>query len=109
MFKKLKYNETSVTERPRAISKMLYDLNVPWSATDSPLQQQRTISFLSELGYDTLALNHTISSSLPSQITNPIPSPPPFEIPQRYATGTGAWAKGRKAHEKIKARQGDVV
>ncbi|PMD38515.1 PHP domain-like protein [Hyaloscypha variabilis F] len=62
---------------------MLYDLNVPWSATDSPLQQQRTISFLSELGYDTLALNHTISSSLPSQITNPIPSPPPFEIPKK--------------------------
>ena len=62
---------------------MLYDLNVPWSATDSPLQQQRTISFLSELGYDTLALNHTISSALPSQITNLIPSPPPFEIPKK--------------------------
>jgi ribonuclease P/MRP protein subunit RPP1 len=62
---------------------MLYDLNVPWSATDSPLQLQRTISFLSELGYDTLGLNHTISSSLPSQITNPIPLIPPFEIPKK--------------------------
>jgi len=62
---------------------MLYDLNVPWSATDSPLQQQRTISFLSELGYDTLALNHTISSALPSQITNPIPSALSFEIPKK--------------------------
>jgi len=62
---------------------MLYDLNVPWSAGQSPLQLQRTISFLSELGYDTLALNHTITGSLPPQITNPILSTPSFDTPKK--------------------------
>jgi ribonuclease P/MRP protein subunit RPP1 len=62
---------------------MLYDLNVPWSATQSPLQLQRTISFLSELGYDTLALNHTITGSLPSQIANPIPTTHSFDLPKK--------------------------
>lgn len=62
---------------------MLYDLNVPWSPNQNPLELQRTISFLSELGYDTLALNHTVSNPLPSQISNPIPNPPPFTVPSK--------------------------
>lgn len=62
---------------------MLYDLNVPWSPSQNPLELQRTISFLSELGYSGLALNHTITGALPSQITNPIPKEPPFKIPSK--------------------------
>jgi ribonuclease P/MRP protein subunit RPP1 len=62
---------------------MLYDLNVPWSATQNPLELQRTISFLSESGYDTLALNHIITGTLPPQIMNLIPHPPPFSIPSK--------------------------
>jgi ribonuclease P/MRP protein subunit RPP1 len=62
---------------------MLYDLNIPWSPNQNPLELQRTISFLSELGYDTLALNHTISNPLPSQITSPLPNPPPFSLPSK--------------------------
>jgi ribonuclease P/MRP protein subunit RPP1 len=62
---------------------MLYDLNVPWSSNQNPLELQRTISFLSELGYDTLALNHNIGNPLPSQIANPIPNPPQFPIPAK--------------------------
>ncbi|KAG9241744.1 RNase P subunit p30-domain-containing protein [Calycina marina] len=59
---------------------MLYDLNIPWTCSTDPLELQRTISFLSSLGYDTIALNH-IMSTVPSQIVNPIPSPLPFTIP----------------------------
>jgi ribonuclease P/MRP protein subunit RPP1 len=62
---------------------MLYDLNVPWSPTQNPQELQRTISFLSELGYNTLALNHIHSGPLPSQITNQIPSPQPFTLPPK--------------------------
>lgn len=52
---------------------MLYDLNVPWSQTQNILELQKTLSFLSELGYETIALNHTISGPIPTQITNPVP------------------------------------
>jgi ribonuclease P/MRP protein subunit RPP1 len=60
---------------------MLYDLNIPWSPTTPPQELQRTISFLSSLGYQTLAVNHTITGALPPQITNPIPADQPFNIP----------------------------
>ncbi|KXH37127.1 RNase P subunit p30 [Colletotrichum simmondsii] len=52
---------------------MLYDLNIPWSPTTSPADLARTISFASSLGYTVLALNHTITPPIPSQITNPLP------------------------------------
>jgi len=62
---------------------MLYDLNVPWSPTQSAADLERTVSFLSNLGYIVLALNHTLNStSLPSQITNPIPTTPSFALPK---------------------------
>ncbi|KXH67861.1 RNase P subunit p30 [Colletotrichum salicis] len=53
---------------------MLYDLNIPWSPTTSPADLARTISFASSLGYTVLALNHTITPPIPSQITNPLPN-----------------------------------
>ncbi|KUJ24586.1 PHP domain-like protein [Mollisia scopiformis] len=62
---------------------MLYDLNVPWSPSQDSAQLQRTISFLSEAGYSALALNHTIKSPLPPQITNPIPTTLPFTLPPK--------------------------
>jgi ribonuclease P/MRP protein subunit RPP1 len=62
---------------------MLYDLNVPWSSTQDPSELQRTISFLSELGYDVVALNHIITGTLPSQVVNPIPQTPPFKVPSK--------------------------
>ncbi|QSZ37521.1 hypothetical protein DSL72_008619 [Monilinia vaccinii-corymbosi] len=62
---------------------MLYDLNVPWSSSKDPLDLQRTISFLSELGYGTIALNHIQSGPLPSNITNPIPTTFPFTVPPK--------------------------
>ncbi|RDL42548.1 Uncharacterized protein BP5553_02527 [Venustampulla echinocandica] len=59
----------------------MYDLNIPWTAVTPSAELERTISFLSSLGYNTIALNHTLSStSLPSQITNPIPLPSSFPI-----------------------------
>ncbi|KAK1480454.1 RNase P subunit p30 [Colletotrichum tamarilloi] len=62
---------------------MLYDLNIPWSPTTSPADLARTISFASSLGYTVLALNHTITPPIPSQITNPLP-----KFPSHSATVT---------------------
>lgn len=56
---------------------MFYDLNVPWSPNDSQLP--RTLAFLDELGYNVVALNHTISGKLPAQVTCAIPEPLPFQ------------------------------
>ncbi|KAK2011382.1 RNase P subunit p30 [Colletotrichum eremochloae] len=56
---------------------MLYDLNIPWSPTKTPTDLSRTISFASSLGYTVLALNHTITPPIPSQIKNPLPKFPP--------------------------------
>ena len=47
---------------------MFYDLNVPYAAND--VQLPRTLAFLSELGYNVVALNHTISGKLPAQIVS---------------------------------------
>ncbi|TDZ68167.1 putative ribonuclease P protein subunit 3 [Colletotrichum trifolii] len=56
---------------------MLYDLNIPWTPSTSPSDLDRTISFASSLGYTVLALNHTITPPLPSQISSPLPKLPP--------------------------------
>src|SRR3978361_1878419 len=61
---------------------MLYDLNVPWSPNQTPAELERTITFLSSLGYNALALNHSIST-LPSQLNNPIPLTQPFTLPSQ--------------------------
>ncbi|KAK1984037.1 RNase P subunit p30-domain-containing protein, partial [Colletotrichum cereale] len=61
---------------------MLYDLNIPWSPTTAPADLSRTISFASSLGYTVLALNHTITPPIPSQITNPLPR---FPLPAAAA------------------------
>lgn len=52
---------------------MLYDLNIAWSPSTSSAQLQRTLKFASSLGYDVVALNHTVSAPIPSQVINPIP------------------------------------
>lgn len=45
---------------------MFYDLNVPYSPTDGGLS--RTLNFSHELGYNVVALNHTLSGKLPNEI-----------------------------------------
>ncbi|KAH8592087.1 RNase P subunit p30-domain-containing protein [Bisporella sp. PMI_857] len=59
---------------------MLFDLNIPWSPSLDPAELQRTISFASSLGYDTIALNHSVKT-ITSPIINPIPCPVPFSVP----------------------------
>ncbi|KAK0257455.1 RNA-binding RNA processing protein rpp1 [Friedmanniomyces endolithicus] len=56
---------------------MFYDLNVPYSANEAHLS--RTLAFISELGYNVVALNHSIVGKLPPQITCAIPDPLPFK------------------------------
>ncbi|KAH8151295.1 uncharacterized protein LAJ45_04497 [Morchella importuna] len=54
---------------------MFHDLNIPWTPTSPDLP--RTIAFLDELGYNVVALNHTISGKFSQSHVNPI-SPDPF-------------------------------
>ncbi|KAK6432492.1 RNA-binding RNA processing protein rpp1 [Oleoguttula sp. CCFEE 5521] len=56
---------------------MFYDLNVPYSPTDPGLS--RTLNFSHELGYNAVALNHSITGKLPNEISCGIPSPLPFK------------------------------
>lgn len=74
---------------------MYYDLNVPYTANQGELQ--RTLAFLAEreshfskvsprlltraVGYDTVALDHTITDKVPANIINEIPDPLPFKVP----------------------------
>ncbi|ETS82006.1 hypothetical protein PFICI_07008 [Pestalotiopsis fici W106-1] len=52
---------------------MLYDLNLAWSPSTSAAELTRTLKFSANLGYNVVALNHTLSLPVPGQITNPIP------------------------------------
>lgn len=47
---------------------MFYDLNVPWTATDTGLP--RTLNFLHELGYNVVALNHSMTGKLPNELVS---------------------------------------
>lgn len=58
---------------------MLYDLNIAWSPSIPPSDLDRTLRFAKSLGYDVVALNHPITTSIPnapSPITSPIPPLP---------------------------------
>ncbi|KAF3006182.1 hypothetical protein E8E14_009245 [Neopestalotiopsis sp. 37M] len=52
---------------------MLYDLNLAWSPSTSAAELMRTLKFSANLGYNVVALNHTLSLPVPGQITNPLP------------------------------------
>ncbi|KAK1809882.1 RNA-binding RNA processing protein rpp1 [Friedmanniomyces endolithicus] len=56
---------------------MFYDLNVPYSANEAHLS--RTLAFISELGYNVVALNYSIVGKLPPHITCAIPDPLPVK------------------------------
>ena len=60
---------------------MFYDLNVPWSTNNNNNNNHllRTLAFLDELGYNIIALNHTITGKLPPDLTSPIPTPLPHQ------------------------------
>ncbi|KAK4451715.1 RNase P subunit p30-domain-containing protein [Podospora aff. communis PSN243] len=55
---------------------MLYDLNIAWSPTTTPSDLERTLRFAKTLGYDVVALNHTVTAPIPNTptpIRNPLP------------------------------------
>ncbi|THY86447.1 ribonuclease P protein subunit p30 [Aureobasidium pullulans] len=60
---------------------MFYDLNVDYNPSTKDADLSRTLAFLSELGYNVIALNHTISGRLPSDLSCAIPDPLPFKTP----------------------------
>ncbi|KAI1421847.1 RNase P subunit p30-domain-containing protein [Xylaria sp. FL1777] len=57
---------------------MLYDLNIAWSPHTSPAELERTLRFSASLGYDVVAVNHTIGAPIPANITNSLPK---FDLP----------------------------
>ncbi|KAI9680164.1 MAG: hypothetical protein M1829_001401 [Trizodia sp. TS-e1964] len=61
---------------------MFCDLNIPWAPNDGP-ELQQTLSFLDELGYNVLALTHTLSGKLPADLRCPIPIIQPFITPAK--------------------------
>ncbi|KAI5205641.1 ribonuclease P protein subunit p30 [Aureobasidium subglaciale] len=63
------------------LTSMFYDLNVDWNPSIKDAELSRTLAFLSELGYNVIALNHTISGRLPSDLSCAIPDPLPFKTP----------------------------
>jgi ribonuclease P/MRP protein subunit RPP1 len=65
--------------------KMLYDLNIAWTPTTSAADLERTLRFSASLGYDVVALNHTIGAPVPPQITNPLPK---FDPPASTSSST---------------------
>ncbi|KAL8852864.1 MAG: hypothetical protein Q9221_002240 [Calogaya cf. arnoldii] len=62
-------------------SKMFYDLNIPYTTNHAELQ--RTLAFVAELGYNTIALSVNLSGKFPADLTSPIPSPLPFSVPPK--------------------------
>ncbi|KAI0975339.1 RNase P subunit p30-domain-containing protein [Xylaria arbuscula] len=52
---------------------MLYDLNIAWSPHTNQAELERTLRFSASLGYDVVALNHTLGAPIPPNITNAIP------------------------------------
>lgn len=54
----------------------MFDLNIPWSPNTDLQDLERMLAYATRLGYKTVALNHLVSTPLPGQITNPLPSLP---------------------------------
>ncbi|KAK3695160.1 RNase P subunit p30-domain-containing protein [Podospora appendiculata] len=72
---------------------MLYDLNITWAPSTPAAELERTLRFAKNLGYDVVALNHTVNGSIPTQpsaIINPIPllTPPHPSFPGGSSTTT---------------------
>lgn len=59
---------------------MFYDLNVPYAAGDEA-SQSRTLNFMHELGYNVVALNHSISGKLPNELVSQPPTHSPLAPP----------------------------
>ncbi|KAK3337283.1 RNase P subunit p30-domain-containing protein [Cercophora scortea] len=78
---------------------MLYDLNITWAPSTPAAELERTLRFAKNLGYDVVALNHTVNGSIPTQpsaIINPIPllTPPHLSFPGGSTTTTAALKSG---------------
>ena len=54
----------------------MFDLNIPWSPNTDPQNLERMLAYATHLGYKTVALNHLVSTPLPGQIVNPLPTLP---------------------------------
>ncbi|KFA55008.1 hypothetical protein S40293_02342 [Stachybotrys chartarum IBT 40293] len=55
---------------------MLYDLNIAWSPSTPASTLLATLAQASALGYDTVALNHTLTLPFPAAPTSPFPPLP---------------------------------
>ncbi|KAL2755030.1 hypothetical protein ACRALDRAFT_1094407 [Sodiomyces alcalophilus JCM 7366] len=63
-----------ITPRTRLVFvTMLYDLNIQWSPSQDPAILEHTLAFSAALGYNVVALNHSLSGPVPPQVVNPLP------------------------------------
>lgn len=51
---------------------MLYDLNIAWSPSTSTADLTRTLKFARQLGYNVVAVSHTLGTPIPKELTNPL-------------------------------------
>ncbi|XXH05966.1 hypothetical protein Hte_012409 [Hypoxylon texense] len=65
---------------------MLYDLNIAWSPSTSAADLERILRFSSQLGYNVVALNHSLEAPLPFAIPNPLPKFPSSQQTSTIAT-----------------------
>ena len=49
---------------------MLYDLNIAWSPSSPTAELERTLNFAKYLGYDVVALNHSVSAPISGILEN---------------------------------------
>ncbi|KAM0335303.1 hypothetical protein ACHAQA_000348 [Verticillium albo-atrum] len=72
---------------------MLYDLNIPWSPSTTIQDLENTIALSATLGYNVIALNHTVTVPIPSTITNPLPK---LDAPPETPAASSAAASSRR-------------
>ncbi|KAI4253574.1 MAG: hypothetical protein L6R42_007534 [Xanthoria sp. 1 TBL-2021] len=67
---------------------MFYDLNVPYTTNHAELQ--RTLAFVAELGYNTIALSVNLSGKLPTDLVRPYKHPNPSIPPSKKGPSTNS-------------------
>ncbi|RYP61246.1 hypothetical protein DL769_007787 [Monosporascus sp. CRB-8-3] len=82
---------------------MLYDLNIAWSPSTSTAELERTLRFSAALGYNVVALNHTITPPVPPQIANPLPKfPPPSAGPASSSSSSSSTTPDQTSNKQPK-------
>ncbi|PHH86822.1 hypothetical protein CDD83_9704 [Cordyceps sp. RAO-2017] len=75
-------HKTEIDTAGRAAA-MLYDLHLAWTPAWTAEQLAQTLALAAQLGYGTVALNHTLELPLPGRPTAPFPAAVPPHVLRR--------------------------